>query len=140
MMFRHMARSTWQATSRSGPRTGTIPSTFADLRSSITDNPTGPSSRSRQSQLVVKGGSKTWGLTHREGVPMEKRLPYLGFRCVLQVENTIAGTPGTPSPSPGIPKSTAPAPGRPVLERFTLGSHPQRGHPLFAMGGNGITS
>jgi formylglycine-generating enzyme len=82
---------------------------FRALAGRITDNPTGPNSRPRQSQLVVKGGSKTWGLTHREGVPMEKRLPYLGFRCVLQVETTIAGAPGTPSPSPGMPKSTAPS-------------------------------
>jgi len=83
---------------------------FRGLAGKITDNPTGPSTRHRssiQQQLVVKGGSKTWSLTHREGQPTDKRLPYLGFRCVLQVETAIAGAPsGTPAaaPSPGTPK------------------------------------
>jgi formylglycine-generating enzyme len=80
---------------------------FRGLAGHITDNPTGPSTRPRSSlqpQLAVKGGSKSWGLTHREGVPLEKRLPYLGFRCVLPVETTIAGAPSAPSATPGVPK------------------------------------
>jgi len=32
---------------------------------------------------------------------MEKRLPYLGFRCVLPVETAIAGAPSSPSAAPG---------------------------------------
>ena len=35
-----------------------------------------------------QGGLKNWTVTYREGVPMEKRLPYLGFRCVLAVETS----------------------------------------------------
>jgi formylglycine-generating enzyme len=80
---------------------------FRSLAGHVTDNPTGPSTRPRSSlqpQLVVKGGSKSWSLTHREGVPVEKRLPYLGFRCVLAVETAIAGAPSTPSAAPGSPK------------------------------------
>jgi len=82
---------------------------FRSLAGKITDNPTGPSTRPRssiQQQLVVKGGSKSWSLTHREGQPADKRLPYIGFRCVLQVETSIAGA---PSNNPGA----APGPGNP---------------------------
>ena len=80
---------------------------YRGLAGRITDNPTGPSTRPRQPQLVVKGGSKTWSLTHREGIPVEKRLPYLGFRCVLPVETAIAGA---PSAAPGSPKPASPSP------------------------------
>ena len=83
---------------------------FRGLAGHITDNPTGPSTRPRSSlqpQLVVKGGSKSWSLTHREAVPMEKRLPYLGFRCVLPVETAIAGAPGIPSAAPASPRPGA---------------------------------
>jgi hypothetical protein len=84
---------------------------FRGLAGHVTDNPTGPSTRPRSSlqpQLVVKGGSKTWSLTHREGVPIEKRLPYLGFRCVLPVETAIAGAPGAPLALPAGPQPAAP--------------------------------
>jgi len=77
------------------------------------DNPAGPnpSSRSRTPQHVVRGASKNWSVTYREGVPPDRRLPYLGFRCVLAVEGQgpapAAGNPASPR---GNPSKDAPIP------------------------------
>ncbi len=67
------------------------------------DNPTGPSTRPRSGQLVVKGCSKTFHLGARDGVAYDKRLPYLGFRCVLAVESSPLLAPGAPPGQPGTP-------------------------------------
>ena len=80
---------------------------FQQIAKSTAENPTGPSTRPRSKDLpvVVKGGSKTWNLSYREGVPYEKRLPYIGFRCVLSVERPAAASPsGQP---PGTPPANA---------------------------------
>jgi formylglycine-generating enzyme required for sulfatase activity len=73
----------------------------------VLDNPTGPkpSSRSRTPQHSVRGGSKTWSVTYREGVPSDRRLPYLGFRCVLAVESQAAAPAGG---NPAAPPGAAP--------------------------------
>ncbi len=67
------------------------------------DNPTGPSTRPHSQQLVVKGCSRTYHLGARDGVPFDKRLPYLSFRCVLAVESTTPAVPGAPPGQPGAP-------------------------------------
>jgi len=72
------------------------------------DNPTGPSTRSRSPQLVVKGGSKTFSVTCRQGRAPEKRLAHLGFRCALAVEGRSAQPAGTPSAPPGAPPGNKP--------------------------------
>ncbi len=62
---------------------------YHQFAKTIADNPVGPNptaSRSRTPQRVIRGGSKTWSVTYREGMPMDRRLPYLGFRCSLVVE------------------------------------------------------
>jgi formylglycine-generating enzyme len=83
---------------------------FRGLAGHITDNPTGPNTRPRQPQLVVKGGSKAWSLTYREAQPLDKRLPYLGFRCVLPVETTVAGSPtAAPAAAPGTLQPAGPS-------------------------------
>ncbi len=51
-------------------------------------NPTGPT---RAAERSVRGGSKDWLSTWRAGVKPETRLPYLGFRCVLSVEDLPQG-------------------------------------------------
>ena len=95
----------WPETSSSGPRTGSIPSTTAtSARRRLTIPPGRPSVRPPY-QLVVKGGSKNWCVTYREGVPFTKRLSYLGFRCVLPVET------GMPPAPAGAPAATR-RPGR----------------------------
>ncbi|WZO99571.1 SUMF1/EgtB/PvdO family nonheme iron enzyme [Isosphaeraceae bacterium EP7] len=50
-------------------------------------DPTGaPFSRARPPQMTVRGGSKLWVSSWREGMKADARARYLGFRCVLQVE------------------------------------------------------
>ena len=86
---------------------------FQLLKSQTTEDPTGPSTRPRSLQLTVKGGSKTWTVTHRDGVKFDARLPYLGFRCVLPVEGTDnafnpAAPAGQPAPGATRPKDVIP--------------------------------
>ena len=74
-------------------------------------DPTGPAeSRIKPAQLVVKGGSKQGYLTWREGVRVEGRMAYLGFRGALTVESLARPGPGTPSAEPAAP-GAAPAGG-----------------------------
>jgi formylglycine-generating enzyme required for sulfatase activity len=73
---------------------------FRSIVDKTTDDPKGATSKSRSAQLVVKGGSKTFNVTFRHGVPPEKRLSHLGFRCVLAVEEKTA-----PSAPPGVPSA-----------------------------------
>ncbi len=77
---------------------------YRSIADRTTDNPTGASAHSRSAQLVVKGGSKTFSVSCRQGVPPEKRLSHLGFRCVLAVETQAPAPAGTP-----LPPSAAPA-------------------------------
>jgi len=80
------------------------------------ENPAGPSpsSRSRSPQHVVRGAAKNWSVTYREGVPFDRRLVYLGFRCVLAVEAPapaavpVLGNPATAPPTQPGAKSSAP--------------------------------
>ena len=60
---------------------------YRQLAKGTNDNPTGAAKRQGlEHPLVVKGGSKSWTVTYREGIPHTKRLNFLGFRCVLSVE------------------------------------------------------
>jgi sulfatase modifying factor 1 len=72
------------------------------------ENPSGPvpSTRSRSPQHVVRGAAKNWSVTYREGVPYDRRLPYVGFRCVLTVEAAA------PAPVIGNPAPTNLPPGK----------------------------
>lgn len=81
------------------------------LAKSIADNPTGPPSRGRNPQHVVRGAAKNWSVTYREGVPADRRLPYLGFRCVLMVE-AQGQVPPTSQPA-ALPPASAPAGNQP---------------------------
>jgi formylglycine-generating enzyme required for sulfatase activity len=80
-------------------------------------NPTGPSSRPRTMELVVKGDRKTGSASTRQGVMLEKRLTFVGFRCVLPVEGQ--GSPFNPAAAPvqaaqpgGQPPASPPPGGR----------------------------
>ena len=70
------------------------------------DNPAGPNARPRSQQVVVRGAAKNWSVSYREGVPLDKRLAFLGFRCVLGVEGAAAVSPtANPSAPPGTPQA-----------------------------------
>ena len=85
------------------------PRYYQGMRGSTTPSPTGPSaSRMRPPQVVVKGGSKTWAAAWREGLKLDTRLPYVGFRGVLAVDTgapqvaPAAVSPGQPNPGPNV--------------------------------------
>ncbi len=79
-------------------------------------NPTGPAAKPKSLELVVKGDRKSGSASFRQGIVLEKRLPYVGFRCVLPVEGKGgAVSPGSPAPgtSPAVPPPGQP-PGTPA--------------------------
>jgi formylglycine-generating enzyme len=82
---------------------------YQQFASRMAENPVGPTTKPRSKDLpvVVKGGSKTWTSAFREGVPYEKRLAHVGFRCVLSVESTASAQPSGTQP-PGAPPANAP--------------------------------
>jgi formylglycine-generating enzyme len=80
---------------------------YQQFRTTSADNPAGPSTKPRSGQLVVKGASRDWFSTRREPMKFDARLPYLGFRCVLQVEG--AGNAFDPTPSASAPARGGPA-------------------------------
>jgi formylglycine-generating enzyme required for sulfatase activity len=72
-------------------------------------NPSGPSVKPRSLELVVKGDRKTGSGATRQGIMLEKRLNYVGFRCVLPVaeqREAVTAAPGAPgqvpAPRPGV--------------------------------------
>jgi formylglycine-generating enzyme required for sulfatase activity len=73
----------------------------------VTDpaNPTRP--RTRSPEVTIKGGSPTWVTTWRAGMKPDARLPDLGFRGVLPVEQsanpTIPTAPGAPRGNSLVP-------------------------------------
>ena len=82
---------------------------YQQFRNSTAVNPTGPDRPRRSQQFAVKGGSKLWVASWREGLKAETRLPYLGFRCVLPVEGTgNSPAPGGPAPVVRDPKALVP--------------------------------
>lgn len=73
------------------------PRSYARLPNDARD-PVGPSvSSSRPPERSIRGGSKDWITSWRNGERPDRRLPYLGFRCVLNVESAT-GTPDASRP------------------------------------------
>lgn len=67
-------------------------------------NPLGPTvSSSRPPERTIRGGSKDWLASWRTGERPDRRLPFLGFRCVLNVENDPKNV--SPGPSNNQPNS-----------------------------------
>lgn len=79
---------------------------FVLVKNQKLSDPTGPTIVPRTFQLAVKGGSKNWTATKREGMKYDQRLPFLGFRCVLAVEGP--GNAFEPPPKPTPPGGNAP--------------------------------
>jgi sulfatase modifying factor 1 len=63
---------------------------YSSIRGAIAEDPTGPVSRPSSLQMSVRGGSRQWIVSAREGIKYESRLPFLGFRCVLPVDGPEA--------------------------------------------------
>ena len=83
-------------------------------------NPTGPATKPRSLELVVKGDRKSGSASARQGIMLEKRLTYVGFRCVLPVENK-GGAVSSGSPAPGPSPAPRP-PGQPPANPARPGS------------------
>jgi formylglycine-generating enzyme required for sulfatase activity len=87
---------------------------YRSLPASVVDNPTGPAARPRSLERVVKGDRKMGSAAARQGINLEKRLTYVGFRCVLPVsEQAAPAAPLSPAPE-GRPE--LPQPPRPTAE------------------------
>ncbi|WP_435016869.1 SUMF1/EgtB/PvdO family nonheme iron enzyme [Tundrisphaera sp. TA3] len=88
---------------------------FLQFRDTVAKDPVGPPlGRSRPIMLTVKGGSKDWKVFWREGMRIEQRHPYLGFRGVLQAEKPEPPAPKASGPSPnqnGMPVDPGPTGG-----------------------------
>jgi formylglycine-generating enzyme required for sulfatase activity len=77
---------------------------FRQLPRGNVDNPTGSATRPKSLELVVKGDRKSGSASSRQGIMLDKRLTYVGFRCVLPVtEQGGIPTPGGPAPAPAAP-------------------------------------
>jgi formylglycine-generating enzyme required for sulfatase activity len=74
----------------------------------MADNPVGPKTRPRSLQVAIRGAAKNWSVTHREGVPHDKRLATLGFRCVLAVEGAGSAPTAAAPPSPAGARQPVP--------------------------------
>lgn len=75
---------------------------YQQFREAVADNPTGPpSSRAKPPMVTIKGGSKEWRASWRDGMRVEARLPHLGFRCVLNVESAPRSAAPTAAPAAG---------------------------------------
>ena len=85
------------------------PRYYHQFQAAPADNPTGPT-KPKSEQLTVRGGAKNWVVTKREGYKWSTRLPYLGFRCVLQVEGP--GNVFEPKPAPARGSTARPTPRR----------------------------
>jgi formylglycine-generating enzyme required for sulfatase activity len=64
-------------------------------------DPPGPSKKGRSGllQMAVRGGSKYGFLTWREGIKVETRAPYLGFRGAFPVEPPVNSAPANTPPA-----------------------------------------
>jgi formylglycine-generating enzyme required for sulfatase activity len=76
---------------------------YASVRGGIPEDPTGPSARPPSVQVAVRGCSRQWKITAREGLLEGSRLPYLGFRCVLPVEGPDSLSRPVPAPDTAPP-------------------------------------
>jgi formylglycine-generating enzyme required for sulfatase activity len=80
--------------------------TYASRAGRIPFNPGGPATpSSTPARQTVRGSSPQHETTYREGMRVDTRLPYLGFRCALNVEGLpLPGDPPRPGAIP-IPSS-----------------------------------
>ena len=63
----------------------------------VYSNPKGPAKSDQPVQhVVIKGGGKDWIVSWRDSRTIEKQLPYLGFRGVLNVMPNAPSGPGSP--------------------------------------------
>lgn len=78
------------------------PRYFQQFKETLAVEPTGPERlRSKIPTRVVKGGSKTWECSWRDGVRPESRSATIGFRGVLPVEKADAPAPSAPTTPTG---------------------------------------
>ncbi len=90
---------------------------YDEIKKTPAVDPAGPDrSHSRIVEYTVKGGSNDWDVPWRSGMRPEAKLPYLGFRCVLKVDQ---------APAPAIPSRRLRISSR-GKRRFRSPGHPCR--------------
>ena len=74
------------------------------------ENPLGPTTRPARKTYPSwsREAQKPGPCRYREGVPYDKRLAHVGFRCVLSVEGPRAAAAGHPAQPPGATPANAP--------------------------------
>jgi formylglycine-generating enzyme required for sulfatase activity len=75
------------------------PNHFERMRDTTTEDPAGPPDKRKGIQRVVKGYSRDWLVFDRQGMDLDQRSPYVGFRCTLAVEGSEAAANLTPRPA-----------------------------------------
>lgn len=87
---------------------------YQQFRETAAYNPPGPvSSKTRPPQVAIKGSSKDFDASWREGVRIDARMNTLGFRCVLNLPTTgVEGGNRTGAAPGAVPGSDAGAGGR----------------------------
>lgn len=83
---------------------------YGMLKGQDVANPTGPiRGVGRLPEVVIKGGSTNWDGSWRSGMKPDAKLPYLGFRCVLNVDGAapMGASPVVPGAAPA-PATTPP--------------------------------
>lgn len=96
------------------------PRYFDRLKDQTTEDPAGPPAKRVGIKRVIKGCSKDGLVFDRQGMDLDQRLSYIGFRCSLAVEGSeasaiIAPRPAKPeAPRPGAIPTGGQDPGAPV--------------------------
>ncbi len=74
---------------------------YAQFKNAPATNPQGPAqTKSKLAEVVIKGGSNGWDASWRSGMRPDAKLPYLGFRGVLNLEAQPGPAPAGPNPAP----------------------------------------
>ena len=102
--------------------------TYASRAGRVPFNPAGPANpTSTPARQAVRGSSPEHDFSYREGMRVDTRLPYLGFRCALNVEGLpLPGDPPRPGampiPDPGRAPANPTPPPPPSRPRVDSGS------------------
>ena len=90
------------------------PGYYRRLRGTVAINPLGPDrAPSRTPTRTIKGFSRAWELSARDGLRPEVRYPYLGFRCALSVDDAPPSAPPPVAPN-AAPNAVPNLPNRPA--------------------------
>jgi formylglycine-generating enzyme len=78
------------------------PKYYQQFKNTVPHNPSGPAaSHAKLPSVVIKGGSKDWSVSWRDGISVDGRKSVVGFRGVLSLEKPAPVPTSAPGPSSG---------------------------------------